>query len=173
MSHVFFNCVFLLFLLAILSDPLSMYAASPPNPDFCSCGWLQTHLSPPSFISHLSFMIPSIIETGRPAPSSFLMLPEPQTPSRVQALGLLPPPQDLNYAWCVSVRRRILRDLHNPCSLEHHVRPLCMGRCTCAHNEFKNKKKKKKRNGTARQKIHEDVTNMNVAATAQATLQLA
>lgn len=136
----FFNCVFLLFLLANLVRSTQHVRSVSTEPRFLFMWVAADPPLPPSFISHLSFMIPSIIETSRPAPSSFLMLPEPQTPSRVQALGLLPPPQDLNYAWCVSVRRRIRRDLHNPCSLEHHVRPLCMGRCTCAHNEFKNNK---------------------------------
>lgn len=91
------------------------------------------HLCPlvPAFISRLSFTIASIIETSR---SPLLpVFPKPQTPNRVQAPGPLPSPQELNYVWCISVRRRILRDLHNPCSPEHLMQHLR----TCTHIDKK------------------------------------
>lgn len=104
----------------------------------CVRGWLQIHLSAifPAFISSFSFMIPSIIENSRPQthPPN---LPCSPNSKRVQAPRPLPPPQDLNYACRVSVRRRICRDLHNPYSLEHLVWLSSIGRCKCTHGLIK------------------------------------
>lgn len=61
------------------------------------CGWLWIHLCLLffAFISQLSFMIPSIIETSHPP-----LLPvrsQNPTSSPAQAPGPLPPPRELNY----------------------------------------------------------------------------
>lgn len=110
---------FLLFLpLRGLSDVLRVSTKPPPH---VRGPWIHLCLPAPAFISGLSFMITSIIETSRSPPPPRV----PQTPNRVQAPGPLPSPQELNYVWCISVRRRILRDLHNPCSPEHLMQLPC------------------------------------------------
>lgn len=118
--RVFFFLAFSLFSpLHGLSHSLCVYPAS----RFRQCGWLWIHLSLLllAFLSLLSFVIPSIIETSHP-PLLPIRSPNP-TPGPAQAPGPLPPPRELNYVWWDPVRRRIRHsldhDLHNPCSPEH------------------------------------------------------
>lgn len=116
----FFLCICASFLRCTACQIRSVNAA----PLLCVCGlWSHLSLYFTASISHLCFMIPSIIETSRSAlfPAFPKPSPGPGTPAPTMGVEL-----------CMvgfseqRIRHRLSHDLHNPCSPEHPMWLPCM-----------------------------------------------
>lgn len=110
---------FLSFISSMTCHLRSVYMCSISPP----CMWVAVDPAFSAFISHLSFMILSIIETSQ---SPLL----PALPKPSPCPGTPAPTMGVELCMVGSVRRRIRhslsRDLHNPCSPEHPTWHPCM-----------------------------------------------